>query len=206
MNEDGKTQAEQQHQDHQADSRGEHQNSETDMAASETDAGQADALAALEVELQETRDRLMRAVAETENVRRRAEREKTDALAYGATAFARDMLDVADNLRRALDAVPAELRANETLASLVTGVEMTERSLLHAFEKHGIAKIEAKGEKFDPNRHQAMFEVETGDVPAGHVVDVMQPGYVIKDRLLRPAMVGVAKAAQAPKSGVDETI
>ncbi len=206
MNEDGKNQPEQQQPNRPAEPRAEQQNPDTDMAAPETAVSEADALAAMEAELQETRDRLMRAVAETENVRRRAEREKTDALAYGATAFARDMLDVADNLRRALDAVPAELRANENLASLVTGVEMTERSLLHAFEKHGIAKIEAKGEKFDPNRHQAMFEVETGEVPPGHVVNVMQPGYVIKDRLLRPAMVGVAKAAQTPKSGVDETI
>lgn len=166
----------------------------------------ADRLAAAEAELKDAKERLMRAMAETENVRRRAEREKADALAYGATAFARDMLDVADNLRRALDAVPAELRDNGAVGTLVTGVEMTERSLLHAFEKHGIQKIEAKGEKFDPNRHQAMFEVETAGTPPGHVVDVMQPGYVIKDRLLRPAMVGIAKAAQAPKSGVDETI
>ena len=204
MNEDVKTQAEQQ-QDSQQDPRPENPGA---AAAAEADATAAavDDLAALEAELQETRDRLMRAVAETENVRRRAEREKTDALAYGATAFARDILDVADNLRRALDAVPAQLRDDENLASLVTGVEMTERSLLHAFEKHGIAKIEAKGEKFDPNRHQAMFEVETTEVPPGHVVNVMQAGYVIKDRLLRPAMVGVAKAAQAPKSGVDKTI
>ncbi|RME69032.1 MAG: nucleotide exchange factor GrpE [Alphaproteobacteria bacterium] len=163
-------------------------------------------LAEMEAELGALKDRLMRAVAETENVRRRAERDKADAAAYGATALARDMLDVADNLRRALDAVPEGLRATEGVDSLLTGVEMTERALLHAFEKHGIQKIEAEGEKFDPSRHQAMFEVETTATPPGHVVQVMQAGYVMKDRLLRPALVGVAKAPGGNKTQVDETI
>ena len=134
-------------------------------------------------------------MAETENLRRRAVREREDAGKYAISGFARDMLSVLDNLRRALDSLPTDARQNETLSGLVAGVEMTERELLSTFERHGISRLEPKGEKFDHNFHQAMFHVEGSDQPDGTIVEVVQAGYVIADRLLRPAMVGVAKAA-----------
>lgn len=144
----------------------------------------------------ELKDRLLRALAENENLRNRSAREMEDARKYAVTGFARDMLDVADNLRRALASVPAGAREkDEALGSLMLGVEMTERSLLSALEKHRIRRVEPqKGDRFDANLHQAMFEVPTADLPAGSVAEVMQAGYVIADRLLRPALVGVAKA------------
>jgi molecular chaperone GrpE len=146
-----------------------------------------DLLVAKDAEITELKDRLLRAVAETENVRRRLEREKHDASQYAVTGFARDLLAVADNLRRALDAAAGDA------SPLWSGVEMTERELLKAFEKHGIAKIEAVGERLDPNRHQAMLEVDAGEGEPGTIVAELQSGYVIKDRLLRPAMVSVRK-------------
>jgi molecular chaperone GrpE len=160
--------------------------------------GSVDArLAAIESELAETKDRLLRALAETENVRRRAERERSDASKYGAASFAKDLLNVADNLRRALDAA-GEDEGDERMKALLQGVAATERELLAAFERHGIRRIDPAGERFDHNLHQAMFEVEnTGQAP-GTVVQVLQPGYVMHDRLLRPAMVGVAKGQQQP--------
>ncbi len=141
------------------------------------------------------KERLLRALADMENLRRRAQREREEAAKYAMTNFARDLLTVADNLRRALESIPNDARAeNEGLQSLGDGVEMTERELLNLFERYDIRRVEPTGEKFDPNYHQAMFEVpETGE-PAGTVVRVMQAGYVIGDRLLRPAMVGVAKS------------
>ncbi len=151
----------------------------------------------LEGEIEHLRDQALRAHAEVENVLRRTEREKKDIAAYGIAAFARDLLAVADNLRRALEAVPEEMRADPRLKAFVEGVEMTERELLAAFERHGIRKIVPAGEKFDHNLHQAMAEVETADQPAGTVVDVYQAGYVLKDRLLRPAMVTVARGGGA---------
>ncbi|MFZ5609429.1 MAG: nucleotide exchange factor GrpE [Pseudomonadota bacterium] len=172
-----------------------------DMATEDAAALAEDAqakLKAVEAEVAGLKDRLLRAVAETENVRRRAERERADATTYAITGFARDLLNVADNLRRALEAVSEAQRADEGFATVLAGVEMTERELLASFDKHGIRKIVPKDEKFDHNFHQAMFEVETSAVAPGTVVEVMQPGYVLKDRLLRPAMVGVAKA---PKTG-----
>lgn len=150
------------------------------------------------------KDKLLRALAETENVRRRAERERSEAAQYGLAGFARDTLAVADNLRRALDHLPAEAReqADERLRGFVEGVEMTERELLNVLERHNIRTINPKGERFDPHFHQAMFEVEHGDAPPGTVVEVVQAGYAVGDRLLRPAMVGVAKApAAAPGNG-----
>ncbi len=149
----------------------------------------------LQAELDETKDRLLRAVAETENLRRRAVREREDAGKYAISGFARDLLSVVDNMRRALDSLTDELRADESLAGLIAGVELTERELLAALERHGIRRIEPLGEKFDHNFHQAMFHAEVSDQPDGTVVEVIQAGYVIADRLLRPAMVGVAKAA-----------
>lgn len=143
------------------------------------------------------KDSLLRARAETENVRRRAEKDRADASAYAVTGFARDMLNVVDNLRRALDTLPDDQA--EDMKGFVEGVELTERELLNTLERHGIQKVEPQaGDKFDPNRHQAMFEVPTEELPAGSLVQVVNPGYVIKDRLLRPAMVGVAKG-DAPK-------
>ena len=150
---------------------------------------------ALEREHAEMKDRLLRALAEMENLRRRTEREVADSRLYSVTSFARDLLVVADNMRRALEAVTPELRASTQSAAkaLVDGVELTERELLKALEKNGVRQFTPLGEKFDPNLHQAMFEVPDATVPAGSVVQVVQPGYMIGDRILRPALVGVSK-------------
>ncbi|MGO8920268.1 MAG: nucleotide exchange factor GrpE [Stellaceae bacterium] len=150
-------------------------------------------LARSEAELAETKDRLLRALAETENVRRRAERERSDALKYGGASLAKELLNVADNLRRALDSAPAEQAVDERTRTLLQGVAATERELLAAFERNGIRRVDPAGERFDHNLHQAIFEVENTGQPPGTVVQVLQPGYVMHDRLLRPAMVGVAK-------------
>ena len=150
------------------------------------------------------KDQLLRALAEVENTRRRADRDRQDIAKYAITDFARDLLSPADNLRRALDAVPADaIGQDAVLTNLNEGVEATERELLSAFEKVGIKKIESLDQKFDPNFHQAMFEVPDSGKPAGTIVQVVQDGYVIHDRLLRPALVGVAKAEPAQK--VDTT-
>jgi molecular chaperone GrpE len=143
----------------------------------------------------ELKDKLLRTLAEMENLRKRTEREVTDTRLYAVTGFARDVLAVADNIRRALDAVSAELRASaETgVKSLIDGIELTERELLKALEKNGVRQFSPHGEKFDPNVHQAIFEVPNASVPAGSVVEVVAPGYMIGDRVLRPAMVGVSK-------------
>ena len=157
------------------------------------DAASSDPIAALEGEKAELKDKLLRALADIENMRRRAERDVADARAYAVTSFARDMLTVADNLRRALDAAPAEERTNPAINALAEGVELTERDLLKNLERHGVKRLDPMGQKFDPNLHQAMFEVPNPDVPTGTVVQVVQTGYVIGERVLRPAMVGVAK-------------
>jgi molecular chaperone GrpE len=159
---------------------------------------------ALEREHAEMKDRLLRTLAEMENLRRRTEREVTDARLYGVASFARDVLVVADNMRRALDALPPEARADTEagIKSLVDGVELTERELLKALEKNGVRQFTPQGEKFDPNVHQAMYEVPDASVPAGSIVQVVQPGYMIGERVLRPALVGVSKGGPkvAPKS------
>ena len=161
-------------------------------------------IAALETELADTRDRLLRALAETENVRRRAQREREDTQKYAVSGFARDLLATADNLRRALDSVPeAEIKDART-RSLLDGVAATERELLSVFERHGIRRIDPKGERFDHNFHQAVFEAERPEAPSGTVIEVLQPGYVLHDRLLRPAMVGVAKAPAKSSEGTDD--
>lgn len=149
----------------------------------------------LQKEAAEARDRMLRTLAEMENLRKRTAKEVADAKLYGVTGFARDVLDIADNLQRALDAVPAEARAaaDPGLTALIEGVELTERSLLNALEKHGVKKFDPQGQKFDPNFQQAMYEVPDASVPAGTVVQVMQAGYTIGERVLRPALVGVAK-------------
>lgn len=154
----------------------------------------------------ELRDKFLRAVAETDNVRKRAERDVADARAYGIAGFARDVLSVADNLSRALGAVTPEQRAqaDETLKALLDGVDLTRREMHNILQKHGVRELDPQGEKFDPNFHQAMYEVPDPQVPAGTVVQVVQTGYAIGERVLRPAMVAVAKggakAANAPES------
>lgn len=152
-------------------------------------------------EAAELRDRLLRTLAEMENLRGRTAREVEDARKYAVTGFARDLLDVADNLRRALASVPAgtgEGASDPAVRNLLVGVEMTERSLLGTFEKHRVRRVEPqRGERFDPALHQAMFEVPTDHHQPGTIAEVMQAGYVLADRLLRPALVGVAKAAPA---------
>lgn len=156
---------------------------------------QPDPLETLRAENNEIRDRFLRLAAEMDNLRRRTERDVKDAKSYAVTAFARDMLAVSDNLRRALDSIPAETReaGDAGLKALIEGVDMTERAMLSALERHGVRKIDAEGQKFDPNFHQAMFEVPNPAVPNNTVVQVVQAGYVIGERVLRPAMVGVAK-------------
>jgi molecular chaperone GrpE len=151
----------------------------------------------------EFKDKLLRTLAEMENLRKRTEREVADARLYAITSFAREVLAVADNIHRALGAVGPELRehADPQVKSFIEGIELTERELMKALEKSGVRKFSPHGEKFDPNVHQAMFEMETADVPPGHVAQVIQAGYMIGDRVLRPALVAVAKAAKSDKPG-----
>ncbi|MEJ2623434.1 MAG: nucleotide exchange factor GrpE [Pseudolabrys sp.] len=160
----------------------------------------ADPLAEAQREAADYRDKLLRTLAEMENLRKRSEREIADARAYGISGFARDVLGVADNMHRALEAIDPALHesADAKVKSLIEGVELTERELLKTLEKHGVKKFSPEGQKFDPNFHQAMFEMEHPDVPPGHVAQVMQAGYMIGERVLRPAMVGVSKAAAKP--------
>src|SRR5487761_1209113 len=150
-------------------------------------------IARLDAELAEAKDRLLRALAETENQRQRHQRERQDAQRYAAFEFARELLNVADNLRRAIDAVPA---ADSTARGVVEGVAATERELLAIFDRHGVKRVEPMlGERFDHNVHEAMFEVPGAPQPPGTIAQVLQPGYVMHDRLLRPALVGISKAA-----------
>jgi molecular chaperone GrpE len=146
-------------------------------------------------EAADSRDKMLRTLAEMENLRKRTAREVADARIYGIQNFARDVLDIADNLQRALDAVPADTReaADPGLRALIEGVELTERSLLNTLEKNGVKKFDPSGEKFDPNFQQAMYEVPDSSVPAGTVVQVVQAGYTIGERMLRPALVAVSK-------------
>lgn len=160
-----------------------------------TPAEESDPLGAVLAELEETRQQVLYAQAETQNVRRRLEKDAQDARAYGATNFARDILSVADNLARALDAIPAAMREDEANKGLVTGLEATQRELLSVFERNGIKRIDSIGQALDPNKHQAMIELASEEAP-GTIVQEMHAGYTIKDRLLRPAMVAVAKAAE----------
>lgn len=164
----------------------------------------ADPVAEARREAAEYKDKLLRTLAEMENLRRRTEREVADARAYSIRKFAGDVLAVADNMHRALETIDATVRASADgkIKALIEGVELTERELLNTLEKNGVRKFSPQGEKFDPNVHQAMFEMPTADVPAGHVAQVMQAGYMIGERVLRPALVGVSKGApkQQPQS------
>jgi molecular chaperone GrpE len=144
-------------------------------------------------ELEQVRQHVLYAQAETQNVRRRLEQEKQTAATYAATSFARDMLSVKDNLDRALSAIPEELKQDERMKGLIAGIEATGRELDNVFQRNGFTRIEAVGQPLDPNRHQAMIEIASDDAEPGTIVQEMQPGYMIKDRLLRPALVGVAK-------------
>lgn len=168
-------------------------------------ASEADPVATLEAQVADLRDRFLRAVAEAENVRKRAVRDVADARTYGITSFARDVLGVADNLARTIEHVSAEARANAdpTLQALLEGVELTERDLQMILQKNGVKPINPMGEKFDPHFHQAMFEVPDSGRAPGTVVQMVQTGYAIGDRVLRPAMVGVAskgdRAAPPPR-------
>jgi molecular chaperone GrpE len=155
---------------------------------------------ALAKEAADLKDKLLRTLAEMENLRRRSEREVADARLYGIANFARDVLGVADNMRRALDAAGTELRegGDDKTRALIDGVELTERELLKVMEKYGVKRLEPQGEKFDPNFHQAMFELPDPNATPGTVVQVLQAGYKIGERVLRPAMVGVAKAPPKP--------
>jgi molecular chaperone GrpE len=163
-------------------------------------------IAELEAEVAKYKDQALRALAEQENVRRRAQRDREDALKFATSGFAKDLVTVADNLRRAIDSVPeAQVAGSELLKTLLSGVSATERELLGAFEKHGIRKLDPMGEKFDHNFHQAIFELENTGKAAGTVVQVLQAGYILHDRLLREAMVGVAKGPVAEPAEAGET-
>jgi molecular chaperone GrpE len=176
-----------------------------EVTAEAATAAEPDPIDVLRAENSDLRDRYLRLAAEMDNLRRRTERDVKDAKSYSVAGFARDMLAVSDNLRRALDAIPADALENGDagLKALADGVEMTERSMLAALERHGVRKLDPVGEKFDPNFHQAMFEVPNPEVANNTVVQVVQDGYVIGERVLRPAMVGVAKGG--PKAPAGET-
>ena len=173
---------------------------DTQTVDPEAAALEADPVAELAREAAEYKDKLLRTLAEMENLRRRTEREIADTRHYAVSAFARDILAVADNMERALQALDADLRekADAATKALLDGVELTERELIKVLEKHGVKRFEPIGERFDPNVHQAMFEVPDPSVPTGQVVQVMQPGYMIADRILRPALVGVSKGGPKP--------
>jgi len=158
-------------------------------------AAEADPIAVLEAEKADLKDKLLRLMADMENLRRRTAREITDARTYAVTNFARDMLNVADNVRRAIESVPEEDRsaAEGSFKGLIEGIDLTERDLLKNLERHGVKQLDPQGQKFDPNLHQAMFEIPNAEVPNGTVLQVVQSGYVIGDRVLRPALVGVSR-------------
>ncbi|WP_262269384.1 nucleotide exchange factor GrpE [Microvirga yunnanensis] len=158
-------------------------------------ASAADPIAVLEAEKADLKDKLLRLMADMENLRRRTEREMADARTYAVANFARDMLNVADNVRRAIESVPDEARstAEGAFKGLIEGIDLTERDLLKTLERHGVKKLDPQGQKFDPNVHQAMFEIPNAEVPNGTVLQVVQSGYVIGERVLRPALVGVSR-------------
>ena len=163
-------------------------------AASPETAAEPDPIAVLEAEKADLKERLLRSLADMENLRRRTERDVADARTYAVTSFARDMLTVADNMRRALDSMPTESRPSDGPGkALLDGIELTERDLLKTLERHGVKRLDPVGQKFDPNMHQAMFEIPDESVPTGTVKQVVQVGYAIGERVLRPAMVGVSK-------------
>ncbi|MDY0028698.1 MAG: nucleotide exchange factor GrpE [Pseudobdellovibrionaceae bacterium] len=156
----------------------------------------AETVIKLEQSLAETKDQLIRTVADMENLRKRSVREREDAMKYAISGFARDLLDVSDTFRRALDSIPGDLKSDERITPLVSGIEAMERALLACFEKNGIRKIEPIEESFDPNFHEVMFEAPVPGKPSGTIIQIIEPGYLLHDRLLRPARVGISKADQ----------
>jgi molecular chaperone GrpE len=174
-----------------------------DAAPEAASAPEADPIAVLEAEKADLKDKMLRLMADMENLRRRTEREIADARTYAVANFARDMLNVADNVRRAIESVPEEARstAEGPFKALIEGIDLTERDLLKNLERHGVKKLDPQGQKFDPNVHQAMFEIPNADVPNGTVLQVVQSGYVIGERVLRPALVGVSKGG--PKAATN---
>ena len=205
MNENGQERAEAEEAGETAENQEAEKARETLDAEAESDASDASDASEGDEEtpdedLADLKDQLLRTLAETENVRRRARKDIADAGRYGIADFARDMLSVSDNMARALDSIPSEARTeSDIVKALVEGVEMTAREMAGALERHGIKQVNPLGEKFDYNLHQAMFEAPATGQPDGTIIEVVQAGYVIGDRLLRPAMVGVAKAAPPPK-------
>lgn len=168
----------------------------SDQANTDDVSNEQSKIEALEAQLQQQKDQWIRAVADAENLRKRFERERQDLMKYAVSNFARDMLDVSDNLNRAMQSLP-ENAQDPALIAMENGLKMVESELLNIFKKHGIEKIDPKHKKFDPNFHQAMFEIESSDHEPGTVLEVMQVGYCLHDRLLKPAMVGVAKARKS---------
>lgn len=171
-------------------------------AAPEIDSS-AERIAALEGEIARLKDHMLRALAETDNVRKRAAKEREDASKYAVSSFAKDMVEVADNFRRALDSIPEDVRKgdNPLVVNLLAGIDAIERTLLKSFEKHGIKRLEPLGEMFNPNFHEVMFEAPIPGKPAGMVIQLVEPGYTLNDRLLRPARVGVAKGDLGETAG-----
>jgi molecular chaperone GrpE len=182
-----------------------HAGSEQDRPAAAGAAEREPSADGLTAELAATRDRLLRSLAEQENVRNRARRDRDEAVRYAAAGFAQDLLSTIDNLERAIASVPLGNRSDPVVDTLLSGVEATRRALLDAFAKHGMKRIEPLGEPFDPHRHQASFEVADPQYPPGAVASVIQPGYIHHDRLLRPALVGVAKPSEAPAKAASTT-
>lgn len=188
-------------------------NESADAQVVETDAVEGNekadklALEAVQLELAETKERMLRALAEAENTRKRSERVQQDASKFAVAGFAKDMLDVADNMRRALDSIPTDqLQENETLKTLFEGIEATQSVMLRAFEKHGIETLAPESGRFDPNNHEVMFEAEMpGEVP-GTIIQLLEPGYVLNGRLLRPARVGVSKGGDPSGHAVDTKV
>ena len=180
---------------------------EMEIEAGMQDETELDPVEALRTENAELKDRVLRTIAEMENLRKRTERDVADTRAYAITGFARDMLSATDALARALVMLPPEARESDdpTVKSLIEGIEMTEREMQRLLAKHGVTPIEADGQKFDPHKHQAMFEVPDPTTPEGTVVQVVQAGFAIGDRVLRPAMVGVAKGGPS-HAPADETV
>jgi molecular chaperone GrpE len=174
-----------------------------DAAPEAASAPEADPIAVLEAEKADLKDKLLRLMADMENLRRRTEREVADARTYAVANFARDMLNVADNIRRAIESVPEEASrtAEGAFKGLIDGIDLTERDLLKNLERHGVKRLDPQGQKFDPNLHQAMFEIPNAEVPNGTVLQVVQSGYVIGERVLRPALVGVSRGG--PKAAAN---
>lgn len=184
----------------------------SEESAAAPEAAPADRTATLEAEVARLKDHVLRALAEADNTRKRAVKEREDATKFAVTGFARDMIEMADNFRRAIESIPEDVRTggDPILVNLMAGIDAMERNLLKTFEKHGIKKIEPMGVPFDPHFHEVMFEAPVPGKAPGTVIQLLEPGYVLNDRLLRPARVGVAKADSAENGGsshkVDESV